>query len=110
MTATTLTQDENDDLTVANDFRQIGIVIDPTTYGTSTVASATTARQTFVVKFASTSGTFESTRRLLNTLVQLESLLSMIVQEDYFIFNKKDLVTLEQIVPQVISPYSVVQM
>jgi hypothetical protein len=32
MTATTLTQDENDDLTVANDFRQIGIVIDPTTY------------------------------------------------------------------------------
>ena len=64
MTATTLTQDENDDLTVANDFRQIGIVIDPTTYGTSTVASASTARQTFVVKFASTSGTFEADEKI----------------------------------------------
>ena len=59
MTATTLTQAENDDLTTANDFRQVGIVVDPTTYGTTTVATDSTARQTFIVKMSSSSGTFE---------------------------------------------------
>ena len=59
MTATTLTQAENDDLTTANDFRQVGIVVDPTTYGTTTVATSSTARQTFIVKMSSSSGTFE---------------------------------------------------
>ena len=59
MTATTLTQAENDDITTANDFRQVGLVVDPTDYGTSTVASASTRRQTFVVKAASNTGTFE---------------------------------------------------
>ena len=33
--------------------------MDPTNYGTSTVATASTRRQTFVVKAASSSGTFE---------------------------------------------------
>ena len=59
MTATTLTQAENDDLTTANDFRQVGIVVDPTTYGTTTVATSSTARQTFIVKMSSSRGTFE---------------------------------------------------
>jgi hypothetical protein len=59
MTATTLTQAENDDITTANDFRQVGLVVDPTNFGTSTVASASTRRQTFVVKASSVSGTFE---------------------------------------------------
>ena len=59
MTATTLTQAENDDITTANDFRQVGLVVDPTNYGTSTVASASTRRQTFVVKASSVSGTFD---------------------------------------------------
>ena len=59
MTATTLTQAENDDVTTANDFRQVGIVVDPTTYGTTTVATSSTARQTFIVKMSSSSGTFE---------------------------------------------------
>ena len=59
MTATTLTQAENDDVTTANDFRQVGIVVDPTTYGTTTVATDSTARQTFIVKMSSSSGTFE---------------------------------------------------
>ena len=59
MTATTLTQAENDDITTANDFRQVGLVVDPTNFGTSTVASASTRRQTFVVKASSISGTFE---------------------------------------------------
>ena len=64
MTATTLSQAEGDDLTTANDFRQVGLVVDPTTYGTSTVASATTARQTFVVKGSATSGTFEADEQI----------------------------------------------
>ena len=37
MTATTLSQAEGDDITTVNDFRQVGIVVDPTNYGTSTV-------------------------------------------------------------------------
>ena len=57
---TTITQAEGDDITVSNDFRQIGLVVDPTTFGTSTVASSTTARQTYVVKASSSSGTFEA--------------------------------------------------
>ena len=59
MSATTLTQAENDDITTSNDFRQVGLVVDPTNYGTSTVATASTRRQTFVVKASSVSGTFE---------------------------------------------------
>ena len=59
MTATTLSQAEGDDVTTSNDFRQVGIVVDPTNFGTSTVATASTARQTFVVKGSSVSGTFE---------------------------------------------------
>tara|TARA_Y100001973_G_scaffold31213_1_gene47066 strand:+ start:539 stop:2035 length:1497 start_codon:yes stop_codon:yes gene_type:complete len=59
MTATTLSQAEGDDITTSNDFRQVGIVVDPTNFGTSTVATASTARQTFVVKGSSVSGTFE---------------------------------------------------
>ena len=59
MTATTLTQAEGDDFTTANDFRSIGIVVDPTTFGTSTIASSSTARLTYVVKVDTNSGTFE---------------------------------------------------
>jgi hypothetical protein len=59
MSATTLTQAENDDISTSNDFRQVGIVVDPTNYGTSTVATASTRRQTFVVKGSASSGTFE---------------------------------------------------
>ena len=59
MTATTLSQAEGDDITTSNDFRQVGIVVDPTNFGTSTVATSSTARQTFVVKGSSVSGTFE---------------------------------------------------
>ena len=59
MAAITLTQAEGDDFSTANDFRQVGIVVDPTNFGTSTVATATTRRQTYVVKLGSVSGTFE---------------------------------------------------
>ena len=60
MSAITLTQAEGDDFTTGNDFRSVGIVVDPTTVGTSTVASSTTARQTYVVKLDTSSGTFQS--------------------------------------------------
>ena len=60
MAAVTLTQAEGDDFTTGNDFRSVGLVVDPTTVGTSTVASSTTARQTYVVKLDTSSGTFQS--------------------------------------------------
>ena len=46
------------DIGVGNDFRRIGLLRDPTNFGTSTVASATTRRQLYAIKFASVSGTF----------------------------------------------------
>ena len=46
------------DIGVGNDFRRIGLVRDPTNFGTSTVASATTRRQLYAIKFGSVSGTF----------------------------------------------------
>lgn len=54
-----LEQAEGDDITVANDFREVGIVVDPYNYGTTTVSSASTLRQTFAVKMSSSTGTFE---------------------------------------------------
>ena len=56
---TTLAQAEGYDITVGNDFRNVGLVVDPTNYGTSTVATASTARMTFAVKFTSFTGTFD---------------------------------------------------
>ena len=46
------------DIGVGNDFRRIGLLRDPTNFGTTTVASATTRRQIYAVKCASVSGTF----------------------------------------------------
>jgi len=60
MAAVTLTQAEGDDFTTGNDFRSVGLVVDPTTVGTSTIASTTTARQTYVVKLDTSSGTFQA--------------------------------------------------
>ena len=66
MTATTLTQAEGDDISTANDFREVGMVVDPTTYGTSTVASSTTVRLTNAVKLSSSSGTFDVDEKISN--------------------------------------------
>jgi hypothetical protein len=41
---------ERDDLLTGNDFRNIAIVVDPTNYGTSTVATASTIRQASALK------------------------------------------------------------
>ena len=46
------------DITVSNDFRRIGLVRNPTNFGTSTVSTATTLRAAKVVLGASSSGTF----------------------------------------------------
>ena len=85
MTATTLTQAENDDITTSNDFRQVGLVVDPTTFGTSTVASSSTARQTYVIKASSVSGTFEvdekitqATTGAVGKVVEYDSTLSLL--------------------------------
>ena len=92
MTATTLTQAEGDDISTANDFREVGMVVDPTTYGTSTVASSTTARQSYVVKASSSSGTFEADEVItqastgaLGKVVEWDSTLSLLYyqQESY---------------------------
>ena len=44
-----LEQAEGDDVTVANDFREVGIVKDPYNYGTTTVSSASTRRQSYAI-------------------------------------------------------------
>jgi hypothetical protein len=59
MMNTTLTQAEGDDVSTANDFRRVGLVVDPYNYGTTTVASASTRRQTFALKLTGVSGTFD---------------------------------------------------
>ena len=46
------------DIGVGNDFRRIGLVKNPTNFGTSTVATASTRRQLYAAVFSSVSGTF----------------------------------------------------
>jgi hypothetical protein len=53
MMNTKLEQAEGDDVTVANDFREVGIVKDPYNYGTTTISSASTRRQSIAIKMAS---------------------------------------------------------
>jgi len=58
---------ERDDLLTGNDFRNIAIVVDPTTYGTSTVATDSTIRQTSALKLTSVSGTFTADEKITQT-------------------------------------------
>ena len=46
------------DITVSNDFRRIGLLRNPTNFGTTTIASADTRRQLYATVFSSVSGTF----------------------------------------------------
>jgi hypothetical protein len=55
---------ERDDLLTGNDFRNIAIVVDPKNYGTSTIASDQTARQTYALKLTSVSGTFVNDEKI----------------------------------------------
>ena len=88
----TLTGAENDDVLTGNDFRNISIVTDPTTYGTSTVASASTYRQTYAAKLTGVSGTFTTDEKISQTstgaigkVVEWDSTLSILYyqQEKY---------------------------
>ena len=92
MAAVTLTQAEGDDFTTANDFRSVGLVVDPTDFGTTTVATATTRRQTYVVKLDTSSGTFEADEVITQTttgavgkVIEWDSTLSLLYyqQESY---------------------------
>ena len=81
----TLTGAEGDDVLAGNDFRNINIVADPTTFGTSTVASASTYRQTFATKLTSTSGTFTNDEKIsqastgaIGKVVEYDSTLSIL--------------------------------
>ena len=60
---------ERDDLLTANDFRNIAIAVDPTNFGTSTVATDATIRQTYALKLASSglSGTFTPDEKITQT-------------------------------------------
>lgn len=58
---------ERDDLLTGNDFRNIAIVVDPTNYGTSTVATASTIRQASALKLTSVSGTFAPDEKITQT-------------------------------------------
>ncbi len=64
MLATTLTAAEGDDITTENDFRKLGIVVDPFTYGTSSVATISTARMTYAAKLTSQAGTFDGDEKI----------------------------------------------
>ena len=53
MMNTKLEQNEGSDVTVANDFREVGIIKDPYDFGTTTISTSSTARQTTAVVMAS---------------------------------------------------------
>ena len=59
MLQTSLEGADNDDFLTGNDFRNISLVADPTTYGTSTVGTATTYRNVSAMKFSGSPGTFQ---------------------------------------------------
>ena len=64
MLGTTLTGAEGDDVSTANDFRRVGIVVDPYSYGTTSIASASTARMTSALKLTSVSGTYDADEKI----------------------------------------------
>ena len=92
MMRATLTGAEADDVLAGNDFRNIAVITDPTTYGTSTVASSTTYRQTYALKLTSTSGTFTPDEKIsqastgaIGKVIEWDSTLSILYyhQERY---------------------------
>ena len=85
MMRATLTGAESDDVLAGNDFRNIAIVIDPTTYGTTTAATASTYRQVSVLKLTSQSGTFSADEKIsqattgaIGKVIEWDSTLSLL--------------------------------
>jgi hypothetical protein len=64
MMATTLTAAEGDDVSTENDFRKLGIVVNPYSYGTTSVATESTARMTYALKLTSQSGTYDGDEKI----------------------------------------------
>ena len=63
-----LQQTEAYDFSVVNDFRQLGIVRNPYSYGTTSNFTGSTARQTSAIKLASNSGTFTVDEKISQTI------------------------------------------
>ena len=68
LTDTKLQQTESFDFSVVNDFRQLGIVRSPYSYGTTSAFTGSTCRQTYAVKLASNSGTFTVDEKISQTI------------------------------------------
>ena len=68
LTDVKLQQTEAFDFSVVNDFRQIGIVRNPYSYGTTSAFTGSTCRQTFAVKLASNAGTFVVDEQITQTI------------------------------------------
>ena len=101
---------ERDDLLTGNDFRNIAIVVDPTTYGTSTVASDSTIRQTYATQLASVSGTFTVDEKITQaTTLAVGRLLSGIALIQFFIINRNGSLIMEQL-QLVLTLHSLVKM
>jgi hypothetical protein len=67
MLHTSLEGADSDDFLTGNDFRNINLVVDPTTYGTSTVGSSTSYRTTYAMKFSGSPGTFTADEVITQT-------------------------------------------
>jgi hypothetical protein len=65
---TKLEQTEAFDFSVVNDFRQLGIVRNPFSYGTTSAFTSSTARQTYAIKLVSDSGVFAADEKITQTI------------------------------------------
>ena len=86
LTDVKLQQTEAFDFSVVNDFRQIGIVRSPYSYGTTSNFTGSTCRQTFSVKLASNSGTFTVDEKISQT-ISAQSIDSMTVDGSVITVN-----------------------
>ena len=68
LTDVKLAQTEAFDFSVVNDFRQIGIVRSPYSFGTSSNFTGSTCRQTYAVKLATNAGTFTIDEKITQTI------------------------------------------
>ena len=86
LTDVKLAQTEAFDFSVVNDFRQIGIVRSLFSYGTTSNFTGSTARQTYAIKLASNSGTFQVDEKISQTIAAV-SIASATVSGSIVIVN-----------------------
>ena len=73
MMNTKFEQEEGSDITVQNDFRQVGIVKNPTSFGSTSLFTASTGRQTKAVLLASNSGNFDADEKITQATTGADS-------------------------------------